>query len=53
MPRPCVHLVFASNGDDFLFDDRTGASMSLETKLTLSEFPRVNFPVMAIVRGTG
>ena len=42
MPRPCVHRVFASNGDGFLFDDRTGANMSLETKLTLSEFPVVS-----------
>ena len=43
MLRPCVHLVFASNGDGFLFDDRTSASMRLETKLTLSEFPSCKF----------
>ena len=32
-------FVFSSNGDGFLFHDRTGQSAQLETELTLSSFP--------------
>lgn len=34
-----VPFVFSSNGDGFVFHDRTGQSEQLETKLALEEFP--------------
>ena len=34
-----VPYVFSSNGDGFLFHDRTGQSPQMETTLSLSEFP--------------
>ncbi len=34
-----VPFVFSSNGDGFLFHDRTGLSAQLETELTLDQFP--------------
>lgn len=34
-----IPYVYASNGDGFLFHDRTGASPQLETSLALNEFP--------------
>ncbi|MBK9385023.1 MAG: DEAD/DEAH box helicase family protein [Planctomycetes bacterium] len=34
-----VPFVFSSNGDGFLFHDRTGASEVVERQLTLDEFP--------------
>lgn len=34
-----VPFVFSSNGDGFLFHDRTGTGAQLETELTLDEFP--------------
>jgi type I restriction enzyme R subunit len=34
-----VPFVFASNGDAFLFHDRTGRAKQVETSLTLDEFP--------------
>lgn len=34
-----IPFVFASNGDGFVFHDRTGLSKQLETSLALSEFP--------------
>ena len=34
-----IPFVFASNGDGFLFHDRTGSAAQLETSLALSEFP--------------
>jgi type I restriction enzyme R subunit len=34
-----VPFVFSSNGDGFLFHDRTGLGVSTETTLTLDEFP--------------
>ncbi|WP_435105706.1 EcoAI/FtnUII family type I restriction enzme subunit R [Arhodomonas sp. AD133] len=34
-----VPFVFASNGDGFLFHDRTGLSAKTETQLTLHQFP--------------
>lgn len=35
-----VPFVFSSNGKGFVFHDRTGQSATLETSLTLDEFPR-------------
>ncbi len=35
-----VPFVFSSNGDGFLFHDRTGNSDQVETELTLDQFPR-------------
>ena len=32
-------FVFSSNGDGFVFHDRTGASATIETNLSLDEFP--------------
>jgi type I restriction enzyme, R subunit len=37
-----IPFVFASNGDGFLFHNRTGSAAQLETSLTLSEFPSPN-----------
>jgi len=34
-----VPFVFASNGDGFLFHDRTGTGAQVETELTLDQFP--------------
>ncbi len=34
-----VPFVFSSNGDGFIFHDRTGIGTQLETELTLDEFP--------------
>ncbi|WP_196221164.1 EcoAI/FtnUII family type I restriction enzme subunit R [Sansalvadorimonas verongulae] len=34
-----VPFIFSSNGDGFLFHDRTGQGGQLETELTLDEFP--------------
>jgi type I restriction enzyme, R subunit len=34
-----IPFVFSSNGDGFVFHDRTGASAQIETNLTLAEFP--------------
>jgi len=34
-----IPFVFSSNGDGFLFHDRTGNAAATETELTLSEFP--------------
>ena len=34
-----IPFVFASNGDGFLFHNRTGSAAQLETSLALSEFP--------------
>ncbi|WP_432823424.1 EcoAI/FtnUII family type I restriction enzme subunit R [Trichloromonas sp.] len=34
-----VPFVFSSNGDGFLFHDRTGQSNPIETNLTLADFP--------------
>lgn len=34
-----IPFVFASNGDGFLFHDRTGTSGAVETTLSLDEFP--------------
>lgn len=34
-----IPFVFASNGDSFIFHDRTGQSEQLETNLTLDAFP--------------
>jgi type I restriction enzyme R subunit len=34
-----VPFVFVSNGDGFVFHDRTGQSVQLETTLTLDQFP--------------
>lgn len=34
-----IPFVFASNGDGFVFHDRTGTSGAVETSLTLDEFP--------------
>ena len=34
-----VPYVFSSNGDAFLFHDRTGQSQPVEQELTLDEFP--------------
>lgn len=34
-----VPFVFSSNGDGFLFHDRTGTSEQIETELTLDQFP--------------
>jgi type I restriction enzyme R subunit len=34
-----IPFVFTSNGDGFVFHDRTGASEQMETNLSLSEFP--------------
>ena len=34
-----IPFVFSSNGDGFLFHDRTGASAERETTLSLSAFP--------------
>ena len=34
-----VPFVFSSNGDGFLFHDRTGSSDQIETELTLDQFP--------------
>ncbi len=34
-----VPFVFASNGDGFLFHDRTGTGAQLETELSLDQFP--------------
>ena len=34
-----VPFVFSSNGDGFVFHDKTGQSQKLETNLSLSEFP--------------
>jgi type I restriction enzyme, R subunit len=34
-----IPFVFSSNGDGFVFHDRTGTSMALETNLALTEFP--------------
>jgi type I restriction enzyme R subunit len=34
-----IPFVFSSNGDGFVFHDRTGASEETETTLSLSEFP--------------
>lgn len=34
-----IPFVFSSNGDGFVFHDRTGASASAEASLTLDEFP--------------
>jgi type I restriction enzyme, R subunit len=34
-----IPFVFSSNGDGFLFHDRTGTQDALETHLTLDEFP--------------
>ncbi|HVL14808.1 MAG TPA: DEAD/DEAH box helicase family protein, partial [Gemmata sp.] len=34
-----IPFVFASNGDAFLFHDRTGTGAALESELTLDEFP--------------
>lgn len=34
-----IPFVFSSNGDGFLFHDRTGTSGNIETELSLSEFP--------------
>ena len=40
MPRRCTfRLFFSSNGDGFVFHDRTGASTPLETNLPLDAFP--------------
>ncbi|MBI3145480.1 MAG: DEAD/DEAH box helicase family protein [Pseudogulbenkiania sp.] len=35
-----VPFVFSSNGDGFLFHDRTGLSGQMETELCLSDFPK-------------
>ncbi|HBS78106.1 MAG: restriction endonuclease [Pseudomonas sp.] len=35
-----VPFVFSSNGDGFLFHDRSGTGNQVETELSLSEFPR-------------
>ena len=35
----CIPFVFSSNGDGFIFHDRTGASVERETTLSLDEFP--------------
>ena len=32
-------FVFSSNGDGFVFHDRTGQSVPVETNLTLDQFP--------------
>ena len=34
-----IPFVFTSNGDGFVFHDRTGTSAQMETNLSLSEFP--------------
>src|SRR3954451_16370645 len=34
-----IPFVFASNGDGFVFHDRTGASAQIETELNLAQFP--------------
>jgi type I restriction enzyme R subunit len=34
-----IPFVFTSNGDGFVFHDRTGSSTQMETNLSLSEFP--------------
>lgn len=34
-----IPFVFSSNGDGFIFHDRTGTSTSIETNLALTEFP--------------
>jgi type I restriction enzyme R subunit len=34
-----IPFVFSSNGDGFVFHDKTGQSQKLETNLSLSEFP--------------
>jgi len=34
-----IPFVFSSNGDGFVFHDRTGASAAIETNLTLDAFP--------------
>lgn len=34
-----IPFVFSSNGDGFVFHDRTGTSAALETNLALTEFP--------------
>lgn len=34
-----IPFVFSSNGDGFLFHDRSGTNMQLETSLALNEFP--------------
>jgi type I restriction enzyme, R subunit len=34
-----IPFVFSSNGDGFVFHDRTGASATSETNLTLDAFP--------------
>jgi type I restriction enzyme R subunit len=34
-----IPFVFSSNGDDFLFHDRTTAGGQLETELSLEAFP--------------
>jgi type I restriction enzyme R subunit len=34
-----IPFVFTSNGDGFVFHDRTGAGQQMETNLSLSEFP--------------
>jgi type I restriction enzyme R subunit len=38
-----VPFAFASNGDGFLFHDRTGLSELTETELSLDQFPSPNF----------
>src|SRR4051795_2556472 len=37
-----IPFVFSSNGDGFLFHNRTGSAAQLETSLALSEFPSPN-----------
>jgi len=34
-----IPFVFSSNGDAFLFHDRTGGSAQTETEIPLAEFP--------------
>src|ERR1022692_3933015 len=34
-----IPFVFTSNGDGFVFHDRTGTSAQMETNLSLSQFP--------------
>jgi len=37
-----IPFIFSSNGDGFIFHDKTGLSSQIETELTLDEFPSHN-----------
>ena len=38
-----IPFVFSSNGDGFIFYDKTGQSLQLETELTMDDFPSPEF----------